>query len=307
MQIKLTHTNDTNVVIHITADQETLSKIKESILRKLSKSVKIAGFREGKAPLEMVEKNIEPSTLQSEFIDQVLNHYYFQAVTKENLRVVGQPEVNLKKFVPFTTFEFEVTVSVIGEVKLPDYNKISVPGKKATVSAKDVTDVIESLRKRLATKKEVKRAAKDGDELLIDFKGTDTKGQPVNGADGKGYPLTIGSDTFIPGFESNLIGVKPGEEKTFIIPFPKDYGVAALQGKKVTFAVTVHTVSELSLPKIDDEFAKQAGPFTSLDHLKEDIKQQLTLERQNELDRARENVSGSYQGTETMIGAMIHP
>lgn len=289
MQIKLTYTNETSATLNIVADQETLTKIKETILRQLSKNVKVAGFREGKAPLEMVEKNLDPQMLQSEFIDQVLNHYYIQAVTKENLRVVGQPEVNLKKFVPFTTFEFEVTVTVIGEVKLPNYKTITVPAKKATVSADDVKDVIESLRKRAAEKKIVDRAAKDGDEVVIDFKGTDEKGKPVNGADGKDYPLTLGSDTFIPGFEPNIVGLKAGEEKTFTIPFPKDYGVKALQGKKVTFAVTAKSVSELALPKADDDFAAKVGPFTSLQHLKDDIKQQLTLERQNELDRAREN------------------
>jgi trigger factor len=289
MQIKLTYTNETSATLNIVADQETLTKIKETILRQLSKNVKVAGFREGKAPLEMVEKNLDPQMLQSEFIDQVLNHYYIQAVTKENLRVVGQPEVNLKKFVPFTTFEFEVTVTVIGEVKLPNYKTITVPAKKATVSTDDVKDVIESLRKRAAEKKIVDRAAKDGDEVVIDFKGTDEKGKPVNGADGKDYPLTLGSDTFIPGFEPNIVGLKAGEEKTFTIPFPKDYGVKALQGKKVTFAVTAKSVSELALPKADDDFAAKVGPFTSLQHLKDDIKQQLTLERQNELDRAREN------------------
>lgn len=289
MQIKLTHNNDTNVTLAIVADQETLSKIKETILRRLSKSVKVAGFREGKAPLEMVEKNLDPQMLQSEFIDQVLNHYYIQAITKENLRVVGQPEVNLKKFVPFTTFEFDVTVNVIGEVTLPDYKSITVPAKKATVTAEDVKEVVNSLRKRLAQKSPVERAAKEGDEAIIDFKGTDDKGEPVNGADGKAYPLALGSNTFIPGFETNVIGMKPGEEKSFTIPFPKDYGVKALQNKKVTFAVTVQSVNELVEPKADDEFAKQAGPFTSLQHLKDDIKQQLTLERQNEADRNREN------------------
>lgn len=125
MQIKLTHNTDTNVTLSIVADSETLAKIKESTLRKFNtSSLKIAGFRAGKAPLEMVEKNVDQQALQSEFIDTVLNHYYVQAMTKENLRVVGQPTVNLKKFVPFSTFEFDVTVDVLGDVTLPDYTKI---------------------------------------------------------------------------------------------------------------------------------------------------------------------------------------
>jgi len=289
MQIKLTHNTDTNVTLSIVADAETLAKIKESTLRKFNtSSLKVAGFRAGKAPLEMVEKNVDPQALQSEFIDTVLNHYYVQAMTKENLRVVGQPTVNLKKFVPFSTFEFDVTVDVLGDVTLPDYTKIKKAKQKASVTADQVKEVVESLRTRLAEKKDVTRAAKDGDEVTIDFKGVDDKGKAVEGADGKDYPLLLGSNTFIPGFEPNVIGIKKGEEKTFTIPFPKDYGVAALQGKKVTFTITAKNIQELVLPKADDEFAAKAGPFTTLKDLKADIKRQLEIEKQNELDRTYE-------------------
>ncbi len=285
MQIKVTHNTDTNVTLAITADLENLTKIKDSVVKRLGTSVKVAGFRPGKAPMEVIEKNLDQQVLQGEFIDTVLNHYYTQAILKEQLRTVGQPEVNLKKFVPFTTFEFEVTVDVLGEVKLPDYTKIKVAREVAKVDAPQVNEVIESLRTRLAEKKSVDRAAKDGDEVIIDFKGVDDKGKPVNGADGKDYPLTLGSNQFIPGFEPAVVGVKKGEEKTFTIPFPKDYGVSALQGKKVTFTITAKEISELVLPKADDEFAANAGPFTDLKSLKDDIKKQLGIEKQNELDR----------------------
>lgn len=148
--------------------------------------------------------------------------------------------------------------------------------------------MVESLRTRLAEKKDVTRAAKDGDEVTIDFKGVDAKGKAVEGAEGKGYPLQLGSNTFIPGFETNVVGIKKGQEKTFTIPFPKDYGVAALQGKKVTFTITAQNIQELVLPKADDDFASKAGPFTTLKELKEDIKRQLEIEKQNELDRSYE-------------------
>lgn len=290
MQIKLTHNNDTNVTISITADTETLTKVKDSIVKRLGASVKVAGFRPGKAPVELIEKNLDQELLQSEFIDQVLNHYYTQAVVKENLRTVGQPEVNLKKFVPFDTFEFDVTVDVLGEVTLPDYTKIKKTKKPVAVDAPQISEVLESLRLRIAEKKPVERAAKDGDEVIIDFKGVDDKGKPVNGADGTDYPLTLGSNSFIPGFEPAVVGVKKGEEKTFTIPFPKDYGVAALQGKKVTFTITAKEVSELRKPKLDDDFAVSAtnGQIKTLKELKDDIKRQLSSEKQNEADRVFE-------------------
>jgi trigger factor len=290
MQIKLTHNTDTNVTISITADQDTLAKVKEAIVRRLGESVKVPGFRPGKAPIDLIEKNLNPETLQAEFIDQVLNYYYSQAVVKENLRTVGQPEVNLKKFVPFDTFEFDVTVDILGEVKLPDYTKMKKAKPAVTVDTAQVNEVLDSLKLRLAEKKPVERAAKDGDEVIIDFKGVDDKGRAVNGAEGKDYPLTLGSNTFIPGFEPAVIGVKKGDEKTFTIPFPKDYGVAALQGKKVTFTITAKEVNELTPPKLDDAFAQTAtnGQIKTLKELKEDIKRQLKAEKQNEADRAYE-------------------
>lgn len=290
MQIKLTHNTDTNVSLTVTADAETLHKIKESVLKKFNTpSLKIAGFRAGNAPLHIVEKNVDPTQLQSEFIDAALNHYYSTAIRQENLKTVGQPTVDLKKFVPFTAMEFVVTIDVIGEVTLPDYKKLKKAVSKATVTAADVTEVVKSLQKRLAEKNPVERAAKNDDEVVIDFKGVDDKGKAVNGAEGKDYPLVLGSNSFIPGFEENVVGIKPGEEKTFTIPFPKDYGVAALQAKKVTFTITAKTVNELSEPKADDAFAAKAGPFKTLKDLKDDIKKQLTVERQGETDRQYDN------------------
>lgn len=131
----------------------------------------------------------------------------------------------------------------------------------------------------MAEKKEVKRAAKNGDEAIINFKGTDIKKQPIGGAEGTDYPLLLGSKAFIPGFEDNVIGMKPAQEKSFELVFPKDYGSKALAGKKVTFAVTVQILNELIAPKADDEFAAKVGPFKTLADLKVDIKKQLSAEK----------------------------
>lgn len=290
MQIKVTHNTDTNVTLGVTADAETLAKIKNAALKHFNNdNLKIPGFRGGKAPIELVEKNVDPQLLQTEFIDNALNHYYTQALIKEQLRVVGQPQVNLKKFVPFSTLEFEITVDVLGEVTLPDYKKVKKAKTKAAVTAKDITDVLASLQTRLAEKKDVSRASKDGDQVWIDFSGVDAKNEPVSGADGKDYPLMLGSNTFIPGFEPNLVGLKAGEEKTFTLEFPKDYNVKALQSKKVTFTVKINKVQESIEPKLDDAFAAKAGPFKDLKELKEDVKRQLTLERQKTVDQEFEN------------------
>lgn len=291
MQVKKESLTPTKVKLTITADQPLMNDVKRETLEHLAKDhVKIAGFRQGKAPLGLVEKNVDSTLLQSEFLERAVNRLYVEALTDEKLRPVDQPTVNVTKFVPFSTLELTAEVEIVGEVSLPDYKKIKLAKPAVKVTTKDVDDVIKSLQTRLAEKKEVKRAAKTGDEVTIDFKGTDAKTkEPIAGADGTDYPLVLGSDSFIPGFEAELVGLKAGDDKTFDITFPKDYGVAALQSKKVTFAVTVKKVNELAEPKVDDAFAAKIGPFKSVDQLKTDIKAQITAERQQEIDRQYES------------------
>jgi trigger factor len=284
MQVKKTTNSPTSLTLTFTLTEADLAPVKELTVARLGKDVKLSGFRPGKAPKDLVEKNIDPSALQTEVIEDAINHYYIQAAEDQRLRPISQPEVSIKKFVPFTELEFDAKVEVIGKVKLPDYKKLKKTRPAAKVTEKDITDVLKSLQQRLAKREEVQRAAKAGDQVTIGFKGVNEKGEAVNGAEGKDYPLTLGSNSFIPGFEDNVIGMKPGDEKTFTIPFPKDYGVKALAGKKVTFTVDVTKVEELSEPKLDDKFAAEAGPFTTLADLKKDVKTQLTAERQQEAD-----------------------
>ena len=290
MQVDRKFTSDTTIELNIKADSSEIRASKQKVLDKLAKELKLSGFRQGKVPLNLVEKNVEPARLQAEFLDEVINVLYVNAVEQEHIRPVAQPNVEIKKFVPFTTLEFMAVVEAVGEIKLPDYKAIKVAKKQVSITAKDVDTVIDQLLTRDAQKKEVKRAAKDGDEVIIDFAGVDAKTkEPINGADGKDYPLVIGSNTFIPGFEPELVGLKAGEDKTFDITFPKDYGVATLQSRKVTFQVTAKKVSELVKPKLDDKFAGKVGPFKTITELKADIKKQLTTEREREAQSTLEN------------------
>ncbi len=285
MQVKLTNLTDTKVKLTVIANESEMTAVKDEVLKHLGSKVKLAGFREGKAPAAIVEKNVDQAVLQNDFLEHAINDMYAQAVRQEKLRLAGAPEVSVVKFVPFSILEFNAEVEVIGEVKLPDYSKIKKAMPKAEVSAADVDEVLKSLQARQAERKPVDRAAKLGDEAVIDFKGTDTKGEAINGAEGKAYPLTLGSNNFIPGFEDNLVGLKAGESKTFDLIFPKDYGVAALASKKVTFAVTVSTVSEMTEPKLDDDFAAKAGPVKTLKELKDDIRKQLMHEKTHQVER----------------------
>jgi len=281
--------SETKVQLSVTAAEAYLAPFKLKTLEKVASQVKIPGFREGKAPLNLVEKHADPQIVQREFLDAAVNSLYIAAVNDEKLRPIDNPTIQLKKFVPFTSLEFEAEINVLGPVKLPDYKKIKKQPKPVSVSAKQVEEVISNLQTRMAETKEVQRPARDSDKVWIDFKGTDEKGNPVKGADGTNYPLLLGSDTFIPGFEKNLVGLKPKEEKTFTLTFPKDYGVSALANSKVTFAVTIKKVEEVKLPAVNDSLASKAGPFKTVAELKTDIKKQLKTEQEQ---RARQELEG---------------
>lgn len=284
MQTTVEKVSETKLKIHVAVSVEILKQAREHAVRNLGKNVKVTGFREGKAPAHLIEKNIDQGLLQSEFIEEAINHSYPEAVTKENIRPVLQPQISLTKFVPFSTVEYTAEVEILGEVKLADYKKIKKVRPVAEVTDEEVAKVIENMQRQMAEKTEVDRAAKTGDEVWIDFEGTDEKGEPVSGASGTDYPLALGSNTFIPGFEDNLVGLKTGEKKSFTLTFPKDYGVKAMQGRKVTFACTVKNVKEVTLPKVDDEFVKKVSPVKTVKELKEDVKQQLSIEKQRQSD-----------------------
>lgn len=290
MQITTKKLTPTKVELTITADQAQMDHAKARTLHELSKDVSLAGFRKGHAPQHLVEKSVDQTLLQNRFLDAVINDMYSQALIEEQLRAVAQPEVNVTKFVPFTEVEMKATVEVVGEIKLADYKKFRFTKQTEATTDKDVESVLQDLLARDAEKKDVTRASAEGDEVTIDFKGVDAKTkEAIAGAEGNDYPLVIGSNTFIPGFEPELVGLKAGAEKTFDVVFPKDYSAKALQSKKVTFTVTVKAVKELVKPKLDNAFAAKIGPFKTVAELKKDVRRQIEAEKDTQAQRKLES------------------
>lgn len=284
MQVNVEKISETKIKLSVDVDDAILKLAKEHSITKLGKNVKVAGFRDGKAPSHLVEKAIDPQQLQSEFIDEVLNATYKNAVLDTDIRPVLPPKVSITKFVPYSTLEYDAEIEVIGKITLADYKKLKMTAPKAKVEPEEVDKVIANMQKQMAEKIDVERPAKNGDEVWIDFVGTDEKGKPVKGADGKDYPLLLGSKTFIPGFEDKLVGKKVGDEATFTLTFPKDYGVSAMRGKKVKFAVKVTKVKEVKLPVLDDAFVAKVSPVKTVKELKADIKKELGVEKQKQAD-----------------------
>lgn len=272
----------------IIAEESDFAPIIRDVYNRLRPSVTAKGFRPGRAPNNIIDKELGVERVQAEVLEAAAERFYRQGLKEHDLHPVTNPHVEVKKFVPYTEAEIEITVEVMPEVTLGEYKKVKVKKEEAKVEESEVEQVLSSLQERLAEREEVKRAAKKGDEVEIDFHGK-KDGQDVPGAQATHYPLQLGSDRFIPGFEAELIGLKAGDEKTFTITFPNEYGEASLAGAEVEFSVKVHKVSELMQPQLNDEFAKKAGPFESLDKLKEDVRAHLASEKDQTLTRQFEN------------------
>lgn len=275
MNYKILSQSDTEVTLRITATPEELKHAREHAFDKYRPKVKVSGFRPGKAPDNIVSREIGDTTIQGEVMEHAVGHTYSDAIYQEKLAVIASPDVKIEKFVPYTELEYEATVQIVPPVKLPDYKKIKKTLKKPEVTKAQIDAMIDDLRRRGAERKPALRAAKMEDEVKLDFEGK-RDGKPVPGASGKGYTLKLGSKTFIPGFEEEVVGLKVGDTKTFTVTFPKEYHEDSLAGKPVDFTVTIHEVTELVLPKLDDKLAAEVGPFKTVAELKTDVVDQLT-------------------------------
>lgn len=272
---------DTKVQLTISLEASELEAAEQVAITKLAKKVKVPGFRAGKAPASVAAKHIDPMALSQQTLEDALSKAVAEAFLAEKIQALERPEVDITSYVPSQSLEFTAEAEVLPAVKLGDYKKLSVAAPKVAVAAKDVDEVLERLQQSQAEKKPVERAAKNNDEVLIDFIGKKDS-VPFDGGTANDYPLRLGSGSFIPGFEEGIVGKKPGETFDIAVTFPKDYHSAELKGAAVTFTLTLKTVSEVVLPELNDEFASKSGPFKTLADLKKDIKEELTNRKEAE-------------------------
>ncbi len=281
MKTTVKNLSETNVEVTITLDATELANAEQVALVKLSKTIKVSGFRKGKVPLSVAAKNVDPQQLQEQLLDDAISKAIAEAFVAEEIQALDRPMVDVKKYVPGDTLEFVAQVEVLPPVKLGEYKKLNVTAEKAEVSEGDVNDVIERMRQGFAEKQDVERAAKEGDETVIDFVGK-KDGVAFDGGTGTDYTLKIGSGQFIPGFEEGIVGHKAGETFDLELTFPEDYHAKDLAGQKVTFTTTLKKVVELVLPEANDELAKKAGEFETLKDLKASIKAEIQEQKDRE-------------------------
>jgi len=285
MNIKKTIINPTRVSLQVDVDEQLLAQQYKKTIKKLSTNLNLPGFRKGLIPEEVAIKNLDQKLVEAEFLDQTIDYVYRQSIVDQKLNPVSMPEVKLKAFVLYTKLQVVFDFDVIGPIKLPDLRHLVKKPTKPSVSDQEINDFIENYRISLAERKPVFRALKKGDEAEFNFKGFNDQGHEIQGASAEHYQLVIGSKKFIPGFEDQLVGLKPNDQKSFVITFPKDYFEASLQGAKVKFDVKINQVNSLILPKIDENFLKKIGPFNNLDDFKKAIEQQILEEKNREQDQ----------------------
>ena len=274
------------VALTVEVDAETFEAAIEKAYRKVRNQVNVPGFRKGKAPRKMIESLYGVGVFYDEAINIAMPEAYAAAVESEKLEVVGYPEVELLD-VGKDGFSFKATVPVYPEVTLGQYKGLEAPKAEVKVPAADVNQRLKDMAERNSRLVSVDRKVKKGDVANIDYEGFDN-GKPFDGGKGEGFDLEIGSGSFVPGFEDQIIGMKAEEEKDIDITFPEDYH-KDLAGKAVVFHVKVNAVKVKEVPAIDDEFAKDVSGFDTLADLKKDIKAKMTADRQQAADQAFED------------------
>ena len=275
------------VALTIEASAEEFEAAVNKAYLKMRGKINVPGFRVGKAPRKIIEKMYGEEVFYEEAVNIILPDAYEDAVKEQKLDVVGYPEVELESCTKDGVV-FKCTVAVYPEVKLGQYKGLEAPKAEVKVAAADVNARLKEMADRNSRLVSVERAVKKGDTADIDFEGFDN-GVAFDGGKGENFDLEIGSGSFVPGFEDQLIGMKAGEEKDIDITFPENYA-PELAGKPVVFHVKVNEVKVKEVPAVDDEFAKDVSEFDTLKELKADIKKKMTAERTEAAQRAFEDV-----------------
>ncbi|WP_243297427.1 trigger factor [Bacillus litorisediminis] len=273
-------------VLTVEVDAETVNAALDQAFKKVVKQINVPGFRKGKMPRALFEKRFGVESLYQDALDIILPEAYSKAVEETNIEPVDRPEIDIEQIEKGSPLIFKATVTVKPEVKLGEYKGLEVTPLDREVSDEDVQNELKKIQEQHAelTVRE-EGAAEAGDTVVIDFEGF-VDGEAFEGGKAENYSLELGSNSFIPGFEDQLIGVKAGEEKDVEVTFPEEYHASELAGKPAVFKVKVHEIKTKVLPELDDEFAVDVDEeVETLDALKEKIKNRLKEQKEQEADQ----------------------
>ena len=289
MIIKSTEKNNNKATIVVEIESELMNKGAEVAYKKQRKNIRVPGFRPGKAPRKFIEKMYGEFVFFEDAIEEIFPEVYDFAIGgNTEFKAVGRPSLENMDIAADGTTTLTLSTEVYPEVTLGDYKGVEVAKPVATVSDEQVEAELKQIAENIASVENVERAAEMGDIANINFLGT-VDGIAFEGGAAENFDLTLGSGQFIPGFEEQVVGMNIGESKDVNVTFPEDYNAKELAGKAAVFAVKLNKLSVKNVPAIDDELAKDASEFETLEELKADIREKKLADAQKNIDRAFEN------------------
>ncbi len=310
LQVEKLEKNMAKLTIEVSADD--LEKALQSAYKKQKNKISLPGFRKGKVPRHMIEKMYGPEIFYDDAVNELMPKAYADAYEECELDIVSRPEVDVVQIEKGKPFIFTAEVAIKPEVTLGEYKGLEVDKVSTRVTQKEVEEKLkEEAEKNARTVTVEDRAVKDGDEVIMDFEGF-VDGEAFEGGKGENYPLTIGSGSFIPGFEEQLVGAEAEKETEVKVTFPEDYHAEELKGKDAVFKCTVHEIKMKELPEIDDEFAAEVSEFDTLDEYKADLKAKIKEQKEADGKRKQEDQAvekavenASFEIPEAMITTNI--
>ena len=289
LQVEKLEKNMAKLTIEVSA--EDLDKAMEKAYQKQKSRISLPGFRKGKAPRKMIESMYGKGVFMEDAVNSLVPQEYTKALGECDLEIVSQPEINVTQMEPGKALIFTADVAVKPEVTLGDYKGVEVPKSEIAVTDEEVdAEVKKEQDKNARTVAVEDRAAANGDITTIDFEGF-VDGVAFDGGKGTDYALTLGSGTFIPGFEDQLVGANTGDHVAVKVTFPEEYQAKELAGKEAVFQCDVKKIETKEVPELDDEFAKDVSEFDTLAEYKEDVKKKLTEKKEKEARTAKENAA----------------
>ena len=287
MNIKSTERNGNLTTIVVEIDKELMETGVNKAYLKARKSIQLPGWRKGKAPRKLIESIYGAYVFYEDGLEEIFPEIYKACVIDQEIKAVGRPNLTDMNISDEGIVTLTITTDVYPEVTLGDYKGLEVEKAEATVTDEQVNAELDRMAQNVASTETVERAAEMGDTANIDFEGFDN-GVPFDGGKGDNFDLKLGSNSFVPGFEEQVVGMVAGDEKDIDITFPEDYH-KELAGKAVVFHVKCNKVTTTNLPALDDEFAKDVSEFETLDELKNDIRAKALENAQKQIDSAFEN------------------
>ena len=299
MQVKNIEKKGNQATVVVEIDHELMESGVNKAYMKARKNIMVPGFRKGKAPRKMIEALYGAHVFYEDGLEEIFGEVYDFAIAKQDFKAIGRPSLTDMQIADDNTVTLTLTTDVYPEVTLGQYKGVEVEKGEATVTDAQIQAELDSMAQNVASTENVDRAAEMGDTANIDFEGFDN-GVPFEGGKGENFDLKLGSGSFVPGFEEQIVGMNAGEEKDIDITFPEDYH-KDLAGKAVVFHVKLNKLTVTIVPQQDDEFAKDVSEFDTLDALKADIQAKALEKAQKQIDSAFENAAVEKAAENTTV------